>query len=105
MEAHFINALIGIFIGTSVGLIVFAANKFYSGVQLLVTHEEKIHVLTKAVTKDIPEKIDNLNSDVAKTHDEILNVFTSEFNPLNEKVGKIELDIVHLKHHTKYHDK
>lgn len=85
-----------------VGLILFAANKFYSAVVLLINHEIKLKDLHDAVTINIPLKIDNLNQEVTKAQEVALDTFTSEFKPLKEDVKEIKIDIFNLKKHTNF---
>lgn len=95
--------------GTITASLIFAGNKFYKGVVLLIdlnqkyTEQEKeIKSLVKATTEDIPNQISALNNDVIDTHKEYLNTFTEELLPIKNDVKEIKIDILNLKKHTNF---
>ncbi len=90
------------------GLILFAANKFYSGAMLLINHDHQIKDLIKASTVDLPNqintKIDSLKDDIIHAHAQGIELFSSELTPIKDDVKMIKIDIRNLKTHTKYKD-
>ncbi len=83
------------------GVIVFAANKFYAGAMLLINHDHQIKDLIKAVTIDIPKKMDAFKEDIIGAHASGIQMFASELHPIKDEVKTIKIDIFNLKTHPK----
>jgi hypothetical protein len=88
----------------TVGLMLFAANKFYSAAMLIINHEHQIKSLLKATTEDIPNKMDTLTKDIIHSQTKSIELFASEIDPIKEDVNIIKVDINKLKKHTNYNE-